>query len=278
MPDSIERNRHRRVIRRASLWERITSWPSNKLTEIQEDWALNDWDSIYKKLSWPVSLFLNGLSISLRLSYWFGTSKYDPVFNPRMSTFELWIALFEWILLILSIANAIFVYMSVKEYQMFEHDIDSRPNSPNAYLKEIGDTNYWISSFPGSIIYGLYSRLFDETVINEERQYVWVIRTWDPPIFFLNIFCYYSPAQVLILQYLDADNYQHILLAAAFVGFNLKMVIKIYEELIKDKQLIAGEIMNEYNKKLVYPHLFVRKFEIGTQTNPVSTWELEGYG
>ncbi|CAG8468882.1 45592_t:CDS:2, partial [Gigaspora margarita] len=227
MPDSIERNRHRRVIRRVPLWERITSWPSNKLTEIQEDWALNDWDSIYKKLSWPVSLFLNGLSISLRLSYWFSSSKkYDPVFNPRMSTFELW----------------------------------SRPNSPNAYLKEIGDTNYWISSFPGNIIYGLYSRFFDETVINEERQYV-----------------YYSPAQVLILQYLDANNYQHILLAAAFVGFNLKMVIKIYEELIKDKQLIAGEIMNEYNKKLVYPHLFVRKFEIGTQTNPVSTWELEGY-
>ncbi|CAG8782866.1 24527_t:CDS:1, partial [Racocetra persica] len=58
----------------------------------------------------------------------------------------------------------------------------------------------------------------------------------------------------------------------------LKMVVRAYEELIKDKQLIAGEIMNEYNKKLVYPHLFVRKFEIGTQTNPVSTWELEGYG
>ncbi|CAG8683798.1 15485_t:CDS:2, partial [Dentiscutata heterogama] len=262
MPDSIERNRHRRVIRRAPLWERITSWPGNKLAELQEDWALNDWDSIYKKLSWPASLFLNGLSISLRLGYWFDSSKYDPVFNPRMTTFALWLAFFEWTLLVLSIANAIFVYMSFKEYQMFEHDFDSRPNSPNAYLKEIGDTNYWTSSFPGNIIYGLYSWIFDDAISNEERHYVWVIRTWDPPIFFLNIFCYYSPAQVLILQYLDADNYQHILLAAAFVGFNLKLVVKAYEELIKDKQLIAGEIMNEYNKKLVYPHLFVRKFEI----------------
>ncbi|CAG8730815.1 12563_t:CDS:2, partial [Racocetra fulgida] len=157
------------------------------LTEVQEDWALNDWDSIYKKLSWPVSLFLNGLSISLRLGYWFDGPKYDPVLNPRLTSFALW----------------------------------SRPNSPNAYLREIGDTNFWTSSFPGNIIY-------------------------------------YSPAQVLILQYLDAENYQQILLAAAFVGFN----VNTYEELIKDKQLIAGEIMNEYNKKLVYPHLFVRKFEI----------------
>ncbi|CAG8564104.1 12478_t:CDS:2 [Acaulospora colombiana] len=42
------RIRYRRAI---PLWERIISWPGDKIAGLQEDWALKDWDKIERNLS-----------------------------------------------------------------------------------------------------------------------------------------------------------------------------------------------------------------------------------
>ncbi|CAG8645360.1 10004_t:CDS:2 [Acaulospora morrowiae] len=276
---NISRARYRRTV---PLWERITSWPSDKLVELQEDWALKDWDKIEHNLSLPLSIFLNGLSIFLRLGL-----------HPTRSSLAFWARIlqwFEWSLFLLSIVNTMYVYSSSKKYHLFEREIKDRPNSPNAHLQLLGGIPpSWALGFPGNILFTLFRR-FTSNIIRDERQCVWVLAMWEPPVLFLDIFCYYSPAQVLILHYLDWDNWRYILPAAAFIGLHVDMfipqtgylissraqqltiLVRAFQSLIKDKQTVFGEVYNEYNMKLVYPHLFVRKYEVSTQTVPVSGW------
>ncbi|CAG8433263.1 4145_t:CDS:2 [Diversispora eburnea] len=258
MPTSnIPRSRYRRTV---PLWERIKSWPGDKLTEIQENWALKDWDAIEHSLSWPVSICLNGMSVFLRLGSGFDdTTKYDPSFQPTRSSLFFKLQYFEYSLLLISIINAMYVYMSAKKYHMFEHDIKNRPNSSNVHLQELGGIPPpWATGFLGNMIYSFYRKFFSISYPQDERQYVWVLTMWKPPVFFLDVFCYYSPAQVLVIHYL-----------------NLSILVRSFQSLIKDKQAIFGEVYNEYNMKLVHPHLFVRRYEVSTQTDPVSNWELK---
>ncbi len=53
----------------------------------------------------------------------------------------------------------------------------------------------------------------------------------------------------------------------------LKILVKLYQSLIKDKQIIFNEVYNEYTEKFVNPNCFVHKYEVGIQTDVDKPWD-----
>lgn len=53
----------------------------------------------------------------------------------------------------------------------------------------------------------------------------------------------------------------------------LKVLVKLYQSLIKDRQIIFDEVYNEYTEKFVNPNCFVHKYEVGIQTDVNRPWD-----
>ena len=53
----------------------------------------------------------------------------------------------------------------------------------------------------------------------------------------------------------------------------MKILVKLYQSLIKDKQIIFNEVYNEYTEKFVNPNCFVHKYEVGIQTDVNRSWD-----
>ncbi|CAG8679720.1 10178_t:CDS:2, partial [Funneliformis mosseae] len=68
-------------------------------------------------------------------------------------------------------------------------------------------------------------------------------------------------------------NFFYLSFAAISIGVQLKILVKLYQSLIKDKQIIFNEVYNEYTEKFVNPNCFVHKYEVGIQTDVDKTWD-----
>ncbi|CAG8694964.1 13863_t:CDS:2 [Funneliformis caledonium] len=229
-----------RIIRTPTIWERIKSWPLDRIIQLEEDINMKDWDEWSQASSWFVAIVLNCLSIVLRIGHWFDGQEYDPILNPVHSSLEIW----------------------------------DRPKSNNVQMQEVGEpVPVWAESFPGNFFYPLLQAIFEHPGFDPNSECVWVITMWSPSSFCLDLFCYYSPAQVLILHYLNGENFFYLSFAAITIGVQLKILVKLYQSLIKDKQIIFNEVYNEYTEKFVNPNCFVHKYEVGIQTDVDKTWD-----
>ncbi|PKY49346.1 hypothetical protein RhiirA4_465298 [Rhizophagus irregularis] len=263
-----------RIIRSRTIWERIKSWPMDRINRFEEDFNTKDWDEWSQASSWFAAIGLNTLSIVLRIGHWFDGPKYDPILNPFRSSLAVWLSFCEWTLFSLSMVNAIYVYLSTKNYHLFEHRLNDRPKSNNVQMQEVGEPiPAWAERYPGRIFsYPLLQVIFEHPGFDPNSECVWVITMWCPSSFCLDLFCYYSPAQVLILNYLTGENYFYLLPAAVIIGIQLKVLVKLYQSLIKDRQIIFDEVYNEYTEKFVNPNCFVHKYEVGIQTDVNRPW------
>ena len=50
------------------------------------------------------------------------------------------------------------------------------------------------------------------------------------------------------------------------ICISLSQLARRFEGLVRDREIVFGEVYNEYNSKFVYPKVFVRKFDrcVGT--------------
>ncbi|KAF9981128.1 hypothetical protein BGZ75_007611 [Mortierella antarctica] len=95
----------------------------------------------------------------------------------------------------------------------------------------------------------------------ENKRQIWELSVWNPSILCRNLFCWYSPAQVLIMAGLNSDNFHIFLPLSVMVAIQVYILVSVYQSYVKDKQIIFGEVCREYNTKFVYPKVFVRKFD-----------------
>ncbi|CAG8725701.1 2315_t:CDS:2, partial [Funneliformis mosseae] len=178
-----------RIIRTPTIWERIKSWPLDRIIQLEEDINMKDWDEWSQASSWFVAIVLNCLSIVLRIGHWFDGQEYDPILNPVHSSLEIWLTTAEWFLFSLSTANAIYIYYSTKNYHLFEHHLNDRPKSNNVQMQEVGEpVPVWAESFPGNFFYPLLQAIFEHPGFDPNSECVWVITMWSPSSFCLDLF------------------------------------------------------------------------------------------
>jgi hypothetical protein len=73
---------------------------------------------------------------------------------------------------------------------------------------------------------------------------------WAPGETELRVFCIYSPVHALMWSATTGENWMIMWAAMAGVSAQLHLMMRAYEALIKDKTIVAAEVMHEYNEKV----------------------------
>ncbi|KAI0256704.1 hypothetical protein BJV78DRAFT_1116940 [Lactifluus subvellereus] len=109
------------------------------------------------------------------------------------------------------------------------------------------------SSSPGSSAYG--------------SPRVQELEVWTPSEGELMLFCVYSPIHVFLWMLWNAGNW--IMMAAVMVGvsFQARILTTTYEALLKDRAIIAAEVLHEYDEKYVSPRIHPVRKDACVMTN-----------
>ncbi|KAF9099552.1 hypothetical protein BGX23_001193 [Mortierella sp. AD031] len=284
----MEQNRRARIVKRAPLYKRIVDAPEDYLMKVENDLRALDWDLLQEGFSWPLAIGLNLMLASVKLGYWLD----DPLANvpavlkqdrPYYSSksmrpgFATFLASLQYILVAISFVNATWLFRSKKNYTMLHRSLDERPSSSSAKMVEFQqDESHWSFRFPGKHIYPFISIFMRGPKPQENKRQVWELSLWNPSILSRNLFCWYSPAQVLILAGVTSDNFYVFFPLSIFVALQVHLLVSVYQSYVKDKEILFGEVYNEYNTKFVHPKIFVRKYDKAVSTE-ADTNDLDYY-
>ncbi|CAG8517058.1 10777_t:CDS:2 [Ambispora gerdemannii] len=263
--------RRQRIVRQPGFWERIFSVPLDYIIMVINEYDSFDWDAWGPFLSLLTAIALNCMLIIVKICYRFDRPEFS--FEEKQladrSSYALKLELAEYGFLITSVVNFIYLAAQNKKYQMFYYQKLEQPLTSNAHLiKFNNDMPSWMDSYYGSIFY------FFKSNTSLSQSQIWELNMWNPSSFSLHLFCYFSPPQVMVLMGLNSENWQYYFPVAAFITLQVYFLVKIYTTYVEDKQVLFGEVTYEYDNKFVYPTIFKKKNDIGTQTDPLIEWDI----
>ncbi|KAJ2482910.1 hypothetical protein IWW56_000752 [Coemansia sp. RSA 2131] len=279
-----------------SFWDGVRDW----VLHLVEDYELIDWNRISEATSWPCALAFNGLFILVSLGRQIssrssdldvildtdhrrrpvpgGTHRWDSAhidyntFSEHKSSTWASILLFLQVLLyLISIVNTWRLFSTRRTYQLRMADPATALMTSSCRRVPLGTRRpNWAHSFVGRGVWAIWKRIarIDDQIQGE----IWELSIWTPVTFSRNLFCWYSPVQLLILSFMNGSNWYYILPLAAAVAVQCTFIVVTYSRLVKDKQILFGEMYNEYNEKFVNPRVFAPKSDAATST--MEDWAL----
>ncbi|KFH67857.1 hypothetical protein MVEG_06588 [Podila verticillata NRRL 6337] len=270
--------RDSRIYRRQPFLKRMADIPVDCAVKIQNEFAALDWDVLQGRISGPLVVGLNGLMVWAKLGYWLEDPYSDtprilkgsqpilrsPGFVPGFSS--LFGSSIQYILVAISLFNTYWLLTSKKTYTMMDRDYYDPPSSNNARLAELEPQDIpWSEKFPGRLVYPLVAPFLSRPE-PEAKRTVWELSVWNPSVLCLNLFCWFSPAQALVLVGMTMDNLYMTLPIAAAIAVQLSYFAHFFQGYVRDRQLVVAEAYREYDNKFVKPRVFVRKFDRSTTT------------
>ncbi|OCH85309.1 hypothetical protein OBBRIDRAFT_798308 [Obba rivulosa] len=84
---------------------------------------------------------------------------------------------------------------------------------------------------------------------------VQALEVWTPGEMELSLFTIYSPVHALLWLVLTSANWMLVAFVMLGMGMQMRALMRAYTELMKDKAIIAAEVMHEYDEKFVYPRV-----------------------
>ncbi|KAJ1903192.1 hypothetical protein LPJ81_003186, partial [Coemansia sp. IMI 209127] len=287
---------------RTSLWNYLREAPRDWFLSLSEDYELVDWNKVSEATSWPCALGLNVLFIlvttarqlgsrgndldaivdadhgyrankgSQAAGTWGDIDGHDSTYGARMgSLWSSFLLFLHTVLILASVGNAWVLFSSRRTYQLRPKDESTIASTPNCRRVALGTRRpKWADSLWGWPLWMLWKWI---TQLDDQIQgEIWELSLWEPPIFSRNLFCWYSPMQILVMSFMSGSNWYYILPLAAAVGAQSSFIVRQYSVLVKDKQILFGEVYNEYNEKFVHPRVFASKKDVGTST--MEDWAL----
>lgn len=206
-----------------------------------------------------------------------------------------------WTMVILSIANAIWLFSRRRKYTMFlRQDPIQSPNAKTVVVDSSIDettssktlthrlgskvlyalrTFYHHSLFVASpcrltLTFRLSSNLLKNSIFggksashpDDMAPRIQELSIWTPPIFSLRFFSIYSPPLALTCQLLSRNNFLPFTVAASFLLLQTWYVVRIYSQTMEDRQTLNREVMYEYDTKFVNPRINYSRREVAVQT------------
>ncbi|KAF7322984.1 hypothetical protein HMN09_00078100 [Mycena chlorophos] len=102
------------------------------------------------------------------------------------------------------------------------------------------------------------------------------LEVWTPGEFESMLFNVYSPAHSLLWCATGPSNWISTVLLLVVVGVQSSVMAQFFKALVKDKEIIATEVLNEYNTGFVYPRLNPVRADVAVQTHQsevVNVWD-----
>ncbi|KAJ2161234.1 hypothetical protein GGF46_001662 [Coemansia sp. RSA 552] len=278
------------IVRRAqtSFWDTVREAPRDWLLHLVEDYELIDWNRVAEATSWPCALALNALFVVVSLARYFSASTsnldvlvdLDSRHRLRPGSAQQWgveqgpdggsswagVLLSVQVLLYLaSIANTWLLFSSRRTYQLLTKEASTAAPSSSCRRVALGTRRpRWAHSLWGRVLWAVWRWV--ARVDDQIQGEVWELSLWTPPTFSRNLLCWYSPAQLLVMSFMDGSNWFYILPLAAAVAAQCMFIVLAYSKLVKDKQILFGEMYDEYNEKFVNPRVFAPTAEAATST------------
>ncbi|KAI0281402.1 hypothetical protein BGY98DRAFT_913434 [Russula aff. rugulosa BPL654] len=270
----------KRAVRKKGLYERITALPSRIAFEISI-FPNNVPLPAPKTSACLIGGTLHFIHFCVRVSQIRSIPESDVGWED-MYREDNNVAWFDWtvpmtcLLIIAASLNTLFLFTHTKLYHLFLQPdpvaspharFVSVPTNPPALASRMR-THAWSlflafwrfllgitpsSSPPGSSTYG-------GTRVQE-------LEVWTPSEGELVLFCVYSPVHAVLWMLWNAGNW--IMMAAVMVGvsFQVRALTTTYEALLKDRTIIAAEVLHEYDEKYVSPRMHPVKRDACVMTN-----------
>ncbi|KAG0274000.1 hypothetical protein BGZ95_010191 [Linnemannia exigua] len=208
----MEQNRRARIVKRTPLYKRIIDAPEDYLTKVENDLRALDWDMLQEGFSWPLAVGLNLMLGSVKLGYWLD----DPLANVPA---------------VLKQDRPYYSSKSMRpgfatlNYTMLHKSLDERPPTSSVKVVEFQqDESHWSFQFPGKYI---------GPKPEENKRQVWELSLWNPSILSRNLFCWYSPAQVLILAFMTSENFYVFFPLSVMVALQVHFLVSVYQAYVK---------------------------------------------
>ncbi|KAK7014857.1 hypothetical protein R3P38DRAFT_2997999 [Favolaschia claudopus] len=102
------------------------------------------------------------------------------------------------------------------------------------------------------------------------------LEVWTPSELELMLFNVYSPAHAFLWMATGSSNWMIMIFIMGLVGAQANVMTHTYKMLLKDKEIIAAEVMNEYNSGFVYPRINPVRKDVAVMTHQsevVNVWE-----
>ncbi|KAL7949945.1 hypothetical protein V8C42DRAFT_186494 [Trichoderma barbatum] len=265
-----------RLVRRRSLWERITSMlnPMDFLLWLSEEMETRDWDS--KLAGTQLGLGMNFAFLLARAnsgasSEWSDGDIFGDDLRPSLLSFVTYPIV--WGLVLFSFVNAAYALTRTRKYRLFEANIEQAPSTPSARRVQVQSSPMTTSS---SLQY-LADRLSgsaESRAHPDKKRDVWELAVWDPLPISLRIGCLFSPGHVLAyllflpLAPLDPQpsvTVFNTILMQVVLSAQMLFLSSRFSQQAKDNAIIQKEVMNEYNTKFVHPRLHPVVRDVGTQ-------------
>ncbi|EPQ58114.1 hypothetical protein GLOTRDRAFT_72177 [Gloeophyllum trabeum ATCC 11539] len=272
----------RRVVRKKSLVERITSIPSTIAFQL----SLFPHNVPLPKPETSAILsggLLHFLHLCVRISRIQKVPDSDLGWEDmyREGEDEPW---FDWtiptslLLIAAAMGNAMYLFTRVRIYRLYNQpdpvssphakfvpmDLDFSPLEPPSAISRIRSASWKAFVAFWRFLLNMSPR---GSSTSKEPDKVQQLEVWAPGEFELRLFCIYSPVAPFLWMATNTSNWMLMIFIMAAVGVQLHTQMSFYDALLKDRQIISEEVMHEYNDKFVYPRVHPLKREIGVMTH-----------
>jgi len=102
------------------------------------------------------------------------------------------------------------------------------------------------------------------------------LEVWTPGELEKELFLIYSPATCFLWMATNSTNWILTFAVMILVQVQLSMVTHAFQALVKDKEIIAAEVMHEYDEKFVYPRINPVRRDVAVMTHQaevIDVWE-----
>ncbi|KAK0210762.1 hypothetical protein DFS33DRAFT_1295335 [Desarmillaria ectypa] len=281
----------RAVVRRKSIYEKITSLPSQIAFEI----ALFPHNVPLPNPRTSASI-IGGLCHLFHLCV--RVSQVRQVPDSDLGWEDMYredegVSWFDWtvpltlLLIAGSLANSIFLFTRIRLYHLHQQpdpvsspnakyvsaELDFEPLEPPSLLSRFRSGAWAAFLAFWRFLLGIEP---SKSTPSKRMSRVQQIDMWSPGDLETLVFCIYSPAHALLWCATGSSNWMIMLLIMGVVGLELNTMTASYKALVKDKEIIAAEVMHEYNEGFVYPRINPIRKDVAIMTHQsevVNAWE-----
>ncbi|KAF5365663.1 hypothetical protein D9758_003336 [Tetrapyrgos nigripes] len=224
---------------------------------------------------------LHFIHLCVRVSQSRSTATSDSYWNDMLRESEgaSW---FDWttpmtiLLLATSFGNAIYAFSRIKLYRLHRRpDPVSSPNAkfvpadwdlePPSVLSRLRSGAWW--SFLAFWCFLLGMKPPAAKVPSRNIPRVQQLEMWTPGELEMTLFGIYSPVHSMLWMATTSSNWIMMFFTMGMIWAQMNVMMRYYTNLVKDKEILAAEVMNEYNEGFVYPKINPVRKDVATMTH-----------
>ncbi|KAA1471164.1 hypothetical protein DENSPDRAFT_96624 [Dentipellis sp. KUC8613] len=278
----------KRVVRKKSFFEKITSIPSRIAFEMSifpHNLPLPE----SKTSAYIIGGLMHLINFYVRVTQVSGVPESDTGWED-MYREDNNVSWFDWtvpmtaLLILAACANALYLFTRTRLYHLYTQPdpvaspharFVNTPSTPPSLPKQV--RSYLWRGFIGfwRFLFGIGTSASTGGAVGAGER-VQELSVWAPGDFELMLFSVYSPVHALLWMCWNSGNWIKMVLVMTGVGIQLRIMMRTYEALLKDRGIIAAEVMHEYDHKFVYPRVNPIRSDASVQTHEgevVNVWE-----